>query len=74
MLDVARSVSASEGLAIEWREGSALALPFADGSFDVVLCQQALQFFPDRSAALQEMHRTLATNGRIAVKGSVLTK
>jgi ubiquinone/menaquinone biosynthesis C-methylase UbiE len=67
MLDVARSMSASEGLAIEWYEGSALALPFADGSFDVVLCQQALQFFPDRPAALQEMHRTLATNGRLAV-------
>jgi ubiquinone/menaquinone biosynthesis C-methylase UbiE len=66
MLDVARSVSASEGLAIEWYEGSALALPFAEGSFDVVFCQQALQFFPDRPAALQEMHRTLTTNGRLA--------
>ena len=52
MLDVARSVSASERLATEWYEGSAFALPFADGSFDVVLCQQALQFFADRPAAL----------------------
>src|SRR3954453_19089590 len=67
MLDVARSVSASEGLAIEWYEGSAFALPFADGSFDVVLCRQALQFFPDRPAALQKMHRTLTTNGQLAV-------
>jgi len=70
MLDVARSVSASEGLAIEWYEGSAFALPFADGSFDVVLCQQALQFFADRPAALREMHRTLAIDGLLAVSVS----
>jgi len=67
MLDVARSVAAADGLAIEWREGSALALPFADGSFDVVFCQQALQFFPDRAAALHEMHRVLAADGRLAL-------
>ena len=35
---------------IEWRLGSATELPFEDGSFDVVLCQQGLQYFPDRPA------------------------
>jgi 2-polyprenyl-3-methyl-5-hydroxy-6-metoxy-1,4-benzoquinol methylase len=30
------------GLAIDWREGSAVDLPFKDGAFDVVLCQQAI--------------------------------
>src|SRR5262249_23470766 len=39
MLDVAR-----ETRSIEWVEGSALALPFGDGEFDVVLCQLGLQF------------------------------
>jgi ubiquinone/menaquinone biosynthesis C-methylase UbiE len=67
MLDVARSAAAAKELAIEWREGSALAMPFADGAFDVVFCQQALQFFPDRAAALREMHRVLATGGRLAL-------
>jgi len=61
MLEVARSLPS--GL-IEWCEGSALALPFADGEFDVVLCQLGLQFFPDRSAAVQEMRRVLASGGR----------
>jgi SAM-dependent methyltransferase len=67
MLAVARSVSASEGLAIDWPEGNALAMPFADGTFDVVFCQQALQFFPDRPAAIREVHRVLTTDGRLAL-------
>ena len=67
MLDVARSTAAAEGLTIEWREGSALELPFEDGAFDVVCCQQALQFFPDRAAALREMHRVLVADGRVAL-------
>src|SRR5829696_8555253 len=36
---------------IEWRQGDAASLPFAPGSFDVVLCQSALMFFPDRAGA-----------------------
>ena len=67
MLAVARSVSAGHHPPIEWREGSALELPFPDGSFDVVLCQLGLQFFPDRSAALEEMFRVLAPGGRTAL-------
>jgi ubiquinone/menaquinone biosynthesis C-methylase UbiE len=67
MLEVARSVGAGEGLSIEWRPGSAMKLPLADTTFDVVLCQQGLQFFPDRSVALREMHRVLAPGGRLAL-------
>jgi ubiquinone/menaquinone biosynthesis C-methylase UbiE len=52
---------------IEWQEGSALALPFAEGSFNAVFCQQALQFFPARAAALREMRRVLEEGGRLAV-------
>src|SRR5688572_27748780 len=42
---------------IEWRQGDAAELPFDAGSFDVVLCQSALMFFPDRARALREMAR-----------------
>ena len=52
---------------IAWHEGTVIDMPFSDGSFDVVLCQHGLQFFPDRAAALAEMHRVLAPNGRLVV-------
>jgi SAM-dependent methyltransferase len=65
MLAVARD--RSEGLDIEFVEGDALSLPFEDGSFDVVTCQQGLQFFPDREQALREVVRVLAPGGRAVV-------
>jgi SAM-dependent methyltransferase len=39
---------------IEWHRADAADLPFADGSFDAVLCQSALMFFPDQVRALRE--------------------
>jgi ubiquinone/menaquinone biosynthesis C-methylase UbiE len=66
MLTVARS--ASVGIEnIEWREGNAMAMPLSDKTFDLVFCQQGLQFFPDRLACLREMHRVLFPGGRLAV-------
>jgi ubiquinone/menaquinone biosynthesis C-methylase UbiE len=52
---------------IEYRPAPADELPFADASFDVVLCQQGLQFFPDRAAAAREMRRVLRVGGAAAV-------
>ena len=67
MLAIARAMPQREGVAIEWQEGNATALPFPDASFDRVCCQQGLQFFPDRPAALQEMCRVLVPGGRLAL-------
>lgn len=69
MLVVARRLP-SPGAPLEWQEGNAQALPFAPGSFDVVLCQQGLQFFPDKPGALREMHRVLVTDGRLGISVS----
>src|SRR5689334_697583 len=66
MLRVARAVP-SEGAPIEWVEGSALHLPFSEGSFHLVLCQLGLQFFPDPELALREMLRVLSPAGRVAL-------
>ncbi len=66
MLAVAHSVP-SEGAPIKWIEGSALDLPFPLDSFDVVLCQLGLQFFPDQQKGLREMRRVLRNSGRIAL-------
>jgi SAM-dependent methyltransferase len=62
MLAVARRLRPD----LRWQAGDAGALPFGDGEFDVVLCQAALMFFPDRVAALREMGRVAA--GRVAVQ------
>jgi SAM-dependent methyltransferase len=63
MLDVARGIAPE----IRWIEADATAVPLADGAFDVVLCQQGLQFMPDPAAALAEMRRVLAPGGRLTV-------
>jgi ubiquinone/menaquinone biosynthesis C-methylase UbiE len=67
MLAVAQTLPAPSGAAIQWQQGNALALPFEEGSFDLVLCQHGLQFFPDRAGAVREMHRILKAGGRAAV-------
>jgi SAM-dependent methyltransferase len=63
MLAVAARVRAD----VEWRRGDAGALPFAERSFDVVLCQMALMFFPDRRAALGEMRRVVTGAGAVGL-------
>lgn len=63
MLAVARRKPA----AIEWIEGRAEALPFAEGDFDAVVSQFGMMFFDDRAGALREMHRVLRPAGRLAV-------
>ena len=65
MLAVARSLSDTPNL--DWSEASALAMPFADGTFDLVTCQQGLQSFPDRAAGMAEMRRVLKPGGRLAL-------
>lgn len=67
MLTVARDAAAREGAAITWHEGNAEMLPFAFDIFDLVTCQQSLQFFPDRMIALGEMYRVLVPGGRAVV-------
>ena len=48
---------------ITWRQADAQALPFEDASFDVVVCQFGVMFFPDKVAAFREARRVLAPGG-----------
>lgn len=67
MLEVAREVPHALPCPVEWVEASALALPWDDDVFDVVTCQQGLQFMPDPAACLAEMARVTRVGGRIGV-------
>lgn len=63
MLAVARRKCAR----IDWREGRAEQIPFADRSFDASISQFGLMFFEDRALALREMMRVLRPEGRLVV-------
>ncbi len=43
------------------------ALPFKDASFDAVICQLGLQFFPDPARGVGEFRRVLREDGRVAI-------
>jgi SAM-dependent methyltransferase len=63
MLEVARA-KFHAGEQVEFRPADAVALPFADGSFDAVMCQFGIMFFPDKAKSCSEVFRVLAPCGR----------
>jgi ubiquinone/menaquinone biosynthesis C-methylase UbiE len=62
MLAVAKESAA--GLDATFHSADAQDLPFEDECFDAVICQQGLQFFPDKPAAVSESLRVLKPGGR----------
>ena len=48
---------------VTWRQADVMALPYVDDSFDVVVCQFGVMFFPDRVAAYREIRRVLRPGG-----------
>jgi ubiquinone/menaquinone biosynthesis C-methylase UbiE len=65
MLAVARQRAAELGVDATLREGDAQSMPFADESFDTVVCTLALCGIPDDRAAIAEMKRVLRPGGRL---------
>jgi SAM-dependent methyltransferase len=64
MLEVAARIRPE----IEWCEGDASELPFPGESFDGVLCQSAVFFFPDVDRAFSEMGRVVRRGGVVAIQ------
>jgi SAM-dependent methyltransferase len=65
MLDHASALGLELGnnRSIEWREADAMDLPFEDGSFDAVVCQFGVMFFPEKPKAFSEARRVLRPGG-----------
>jgi ubiquinone/menaquinone biosynthesis C-methylase UbiE len=63
MIEMARRLAPE----IEWRQGDLQNLPFPDGFYDLVICQQGLQYRPDAGAGLRQIHRVLRPGGRMVL-------
>jgi SAM-dependent methyltransferase len=61
MVDYAQGAVPDPGIA--WQQADAQALPFADGSFDVVVCQFGFMFLPDKVQGFREARRVLRPGG-----------
>ena len=61
MIDHARSRGSARP--VIWQAADVMDLPFGDGAFDVVVCQFAVMFFPDRTRAFTEVARVLRNGG-----------
>jgi arsenite methyltransferase len=75
MLAKARAAAAEMGAAnVEFSEAEADALPFPDGSFDVVISNGVIDLIPDKDAVFTEIHRVLAPGGRIQIADVTIQK
>jgi len=63
MLEQAQAAGTSRP--VTWQPADAMALPFDDGSFDLLVCQFGAMFFPDKPAAFAEARRVLAPGGTL---------
>ena len=61
MVDYAVSVGTARP--VRWQSADVMALPFGDDTFDAVVCQFGVMFFPDRTAAFAEVARVLRSGG-----------
>jgi arsenite methyltransferase len=68
MLAKARAAAAELGAAnVDFLEAEAESLPFADGSFDVVISNGVIDLIPDKDAVFSELHRVLVPGGRLQI-------
>ncbi|MHC4380520.1 MAG: class I SAM-dependent methyltransferase [Planctomycetota bacterium] len=60
---VDRGLAVGTARPVTWGQADVMDLPFEDASFDAVVCQFGVMFFPDRVAAFQEIRRVLRPGG-----------
>jgi len=64
---IAQENATRAGVAVDVRHGNAAAMPFADASFDFVVCMAAFKNFADPIGALNEIHRVLKPGGQASI-------
>jgi ubiquinone/menaquinone biosynthesis C-methylase UbiE len=67
MVELARTNAAEAGVEVDFHQGGASAMPFADDSFDLLTCSAAFKNFSEPHKALEEMYRVLRPGGTALV-------
>ena len=62
-VELARKNAAQAGVRVDFRAGNASEMPFAENSFDLLVCRAAFKNFSEPQKALREMHRVLRPGG-----------
>ena len=60
---IARENARQAGISVDFRQGNASSMPFAEGSFDLIICQAAFKNFSQPDKAINEMYRVLRKGG-----------
>ena len=66
-VEIANRNAREAGVDIDFRQGNASAMPFADNTFDLILCRAAFKNFSQPVAAMNEMHRVLKRGGKALI-------
>jgi len=66
-VDIAKGNAQQEHVEVDFREGNVSQMPFAEASFDFLLCRAAFKNFSDPVGAIREMRRVLKPGGRALV-------
>jgi ubiquinone/menaquinone biosynthesis C-methylase UbiE len=66
-IEIATANAAKAGVRVDFRRGNASSMPFADESFDFLVCSAAFKNFTEPKCALEEMHRVLRPGGRALI-------
>jgi ubiquinone/menaquinone biosynthesis C-methylase UbiE len=67
-VELAREHARQVGVQVDFRQGDASSMPFAEGSFDLVVCQAAFKNFSRPVQALDEMYRVLRDGGTAVIQ------
>lgn len=67
-VEIARGNARQAGVSVDFQQGNASHMPFAEGSFDLIICQAAFKNFSQPLEAINEMHRVLRNGGTAIIQ------
>jgi ubiquinone/menaquinone biosynthesis C-methylase UbiE len=68
MVEISRENARAAGVTVDFHQGDVTQMPFADRSFDLIVCQAAFKNFRRPVSALNQIHRVLRPGGRAVIQ------